>query len=158
MANTTSSNNTVVGVFDDYSTADRVAQELTNAGIPRESIQVQSNFKTGAAGRSGEAEEHHEGGISGFFHRLFGGGDDEEHGHYAEAVRRGGAVVCVTASPDQIEQAVDIMNSQGAIDIDRRVETYRESGYDRHDPNAPAYSLDEAVREREQNRNRGNAG
>jgi len=158
MPNTSSSNNTVVGVFDDYSTADRVAQELTNAGIPRESIEVKSNFRTGAAGRSGDAEEHHEGGISGFFHRLFGGGDDEEHGHYAEAVRRGSAVVCVTASPDQINQAVDIMNSQGAVDIDRRVDTYRESGYERHDPNTPAYSFDEAVRERERNRNTGNAG
>ena len=68
----TSSNNTVVGVFDDYSTAERVAQDLTNAGIPRESIEVKSNFMTGAAGRS-HSEETHEGGISGFFHRLFGG-------------------------------------------------------------------------------------
>jgi len=45
----TSSNNTVVGVFDDYSTAEAVARDLTNAGIPRESIEVKSNFMTGAA-------------------------------------------------------------------------------------------------------------
>jgi len=142
----TSSNNTIVGVFDDYSTAQRVARDLTNAGIPRESVEVKSNFMTGAAGRS-HSEESHEGGISGFFHRLFGG--DEEHGHYAEAVRRGSAVVCVTAPREQLDQAIEIMNSAGAIDIDRRVAGYRETGYERHDPNAPPYSYDDAVRERE---------
>ena len=39
---------TVVGVFEDYSTAERVANDLTNAGIPRTSIDVRSNFRTGA--------------------------------------------------------------------------------------------------------------
>ena len=98
-------------------------------------------------GREIQSGESHEGGISGFFHRLFGG--DEEHGHYAEAVRRGSAVVCVTAPQEQLDQAVEIMNSAGAVDIDRRVASYRETGYERHDPNAPPYSYDDAVRERE---------
>ncbi len=138
---------TVVGVFDDYSTAERVSQELTNAGIPRNSIDVRSNFRTGAAGRSYESGEH-EGGISGFFHRLFGG-DEPEAGHYDEALRRGNSVVCVTAAPDQIDRAVEIMNAAGAVDIDRHVEHYRGAGYEGYDPNAPAYSYDEAKAERE---------
>ncbi len=41
------------------------------------------------------------------------------------------------------------MNERGATDIDRRVEKYREAGYERHDPNAPAYSYEEALKERE---------
>jgi uncharacterized protein (TIGR02271 family) len=143
---------TVVGVFEDYSTAERVAQELTNSGIPRNSIDVRSNFRTGAAGRGYESGEH-EGGISGFFHRLFGS-EHSDAGHYEEAIRRGNSVVCVSGTPDQIEQAVEIMNSAGAVDIDRRVEQYRETGYDRYDASAPAYSYDEAVAERE--RFRGN--
>ena len=146
----TSNQKTVVGVFEDYRTAERVAQELANNGIPRESIQVRSNFMTGAAGRTTEAEESHEGGISGFFHRLFGGDESDQHGeHYAEAVRRGSAVVCVTAPEAQVDQAVRIMNDEGAIDIDRRVEQYRETGYERHNPDAPAYSYDEVAKERE---------
>jgi uncharacterized protein (TIGR02271 family) len=145
---------TVVGVFEDYSTAERVGRELENSGIPRSSIQVKSNFMTGAAGRTTDAAEPHEGGISGFFHRLFGGDDAEsDGGHYAEAVRRGNAVVCVTAPEDQIDDAVEIMNSAGAIDIDRRVETYRKEGqYKGYDANAPAYSYDEAAGERERYR------
>src|SRR3954453_13220024 len=147
---------TVVGVFEDYSTAERVANELTNAGIPRTSIDVRSNFRTGAAGRSYDSGEH-EGGISGFFHRLFG----EEHsdaGHYDEAIRRGNAGVSVSGTTDQIEQAVEIMNSAGAVDIDRHVEQYREGGYERYDANAPAYSHDEATKERERFRDRNEGG
>jgi uncharacterized protein (TIGR02271 family) len=143
---------TVMGVFDDYKTAERVTRDLADAGIPREAIDVRSNFRTGAAGRTTEQEESHEGGIAGFFHRLFGG--DREHedygGHYAEAVRRGNAVVAVTTTEDNIERIVEVMNSAGAVDIDRHVENYRRSGnYERYDPDAPAYTSQEAARERE---------
>jgi uncharacterized protein (TIGR02271 family) len=150
-----SNEKTVVGVFDDYRTAESAAQELRNAGIEREAIQVKSNFMTGAAGRSAEAGETHEGGISGFFHRLFGGDSDDYSGHYAEAVRRGNAVVCVTAPANDLDRIVDIMNSAGAVDIDRHVEQYRETGYERHDPNAPPYSYDEAIEERQNFRDEG---
>jgi len=142
---------TVIGVFDDYSTAESVARDLANMGIPRESINVRSNFKTGAAGRSEYDDEGHEGGISGFFHRLFGGGH-EDSGHYDESIRRGSAVVAVMATNDQVEEAARIMTERGAIDIDRRVEEYRRLGYQRYDPNAPAYSREEAQRERSQYR------
>jgi uncharacterized protein (TIGR02271 family) len=149
------SSKTAVGVFDDYSTADRVARDLTNAGIPRDSIEVKSNFMTGAAGRTAgadldEGHERREGGIAGFFHRLFGGDDSDSYsGDYAEAVRRGNAVVCVTGTEDQIDNAVEIMNAAGAVDVDRHVANYRSQGYERHDPNAPPYSYEEANRERE---------
>jgi len=139
---------TVVGVFEDYNSADRVVRDLTNAGIPRDSIEVKSNFMTGAAGRSGSQEENREGGISGFFHRLFGD-DESEAGHYAEAQRRGNTIVCVTAPGDQLERAVDIMNSAGAVDIDRHVENYRQMGYQQYDPNAEPYNYDQARSERE---------
>jgi len=138
----------VIGVFDDYRTAERAALELTNAGIERRSIEVKSNFRTGAAGRSGETEETHQGGISGFFHRLFGGESNEYEGHYAEAVRRGNSVVCVTAPADEVDRVVEIMNSAGAVDIDTHVERYRQTGYERHDEHAPPYSYDEAAAER----------
>ena len=147
---------TVVGVFEDYSTAERAAQQLTDAGIPRSSIEVQSNFRTGAAGR-GYGEEHHEGGISGFFKRLFGS-EETEAGHYGEAVRRGNTVVCVTAPAGEVDRAVEIMNAAGAVDIDRHVERYRQTGYERYDEKAPAYSHEEAVAERERFRGSNEGG
>jgi uncharacterized protein (TIGR02271 family) len=144
---------TIVGVFDDYNTAESVARDLANAGIARDAIHVQSNFRTGAAGRSEYGEEHHEGGIAGFFRRLFGGDDaDDDSGHYAEAVRRGGAVVTVTAPAGQTDRVAEIMNQGGATDIDRRVAQYQQTGYAKHDPNAAAYTYEDSVRERERNR------
>ena len=134
---------TLVGVFEDYiGAADNVVRDLQDAGIPREAIQLQSNFKTGAAGRSGYDQEPQEGGISGFFHRLFGEHDDADH--YAEAHRRGHAIVCVTAPEDRIDQVVAIMNTAGALDIDRRVEQFRGAGYQKYDPNAEPYDYDQA--------------
>lgn len=151
---TQTSNNTAIGVFDDYRTAERVTQNLAKAGIPRDSIHLHSNFMTGAAGQTERPGERHEGGLSGFFHRLFSEADYEREysGHYAEAVRRGSAVVSVTAPMNQIEMAVKMMNAGGAIDIDRRVAAFRQSGYERHNPDAPAYSSEEVAREREKYR------
>lgn len=150
-----SNGRTVIGVFDDYRAAEAAAQDLKNAGIERQAIQIKSNFMTGAAGRSTDVGERHEGGISGFFHRLFGGESDDYSGHYAEAVRRGNAVVCVTTSETDVDRIVKILNTAGAVDIDRHVERYRETGYERHDPKAPAYSYDEATSERDRFRDQG---
>jgi len=145
---------TVVGVFEDYSKADQVVRELVNNGIPRDAIDIKSNFMTGTAGGSSSysEEREHEGGISGFFHRLFGS-DDDEAGHYAEAHRRGNAIVAVTMQGDQIERVVDIMNSGGAVDIDRQVANFRQTGYQQYDPSAAPYDYDQATSERERYRN-----
>lgn len=145
---------TVVGVFDDYATAQQVARELENYGIPRAQIQVESNMKTGAAGYGGgEMEEHHEGGVTGFFHRLFGGGEDDERGHYQESLRRGNSIVAVTTESGQIDRIAQIMNDLGAVDIDRRANYYRQTGYTGYEENSPAYSSDEARLDREKFRN-----
>jgi len=141
---------TVVGVFDDYATAQQAARELENDGIPRAQIQVESNMKTGAAGYGGgEMEEHHEGGITGFFHRLFGGGEDEERGHYQESLRRGNSIVAVTAEPGQVDRVAQIMNDLGAVDIDRRANYYRQTGYTGYEESSPSLSSDEARVDRE---------
>jgi uncharacterized protein (TIGR02271 family) len=142
----------VVAVFDDYATAQQVARELEANGIPSNAIQIQSNFKTGAAGyRESERPASEESGVAGFFRRLFGTDtSDDERGHYAEAVRRGRAVVAVTAQENQVEPVARIMNSFGATDIDRHAEFFRKSGYEGYNESAPTYSADEAAREREE--------
>ncbi len=138
---------TVVGVFDDYPTAERVIRDLTSNGIPRNAIDINSNYMSESAGSTKGSTREREGGISGFFSRLFG--TEEESGHYAEAVRRGSAVVTVTATEDQLDRAIEIMNQHGAIDIDRRISEYQQTGYERFNPDAPPYSSEEAARERE---------
>lgn len=140
---------TVVGVFDDYTAARASARELEAAGIAPAAMRLHSNMATGAAGYGSTAGTERPGGISGFFSRLFGGGSEDEADHYAEAVRRGNTVMAVTAPEDQIDRVIEIMNQHGATDIDRHIESYRLSGYERFDPNAAPYTHEEATQERE---------
>jgi hypothetical protein len=89
---TSTSTRTVVGVFDDRTTAERVVEELANNGFDRGHIQVEAHdsYATDAArgntGLSGSAHDNSGGGIGGFFRRLFGDDNREEYGRYSEAV------------------------------------------------------------------------
>lgn len=68
--------------------------------------------------------------------------------YYAEAVRRGGALVTVRADAARAEEAADIMRVRGAIDIERRVERWREQGWTRFDEGARPYTGDDIRRDR----------
>jgi uncharacterized membrane protein len=74
---------------------------------------------------------------------------EEDANVYAEAVRRGGALVTVRAEDARAEEAADIMRRFGAIDIERRAELWRGQGWQRHDPTAKPYDADELQRERQ---------
>jgi uncharacterized protein (TIGR02271 family) len=125
---------TVVGVFDDYSSAQRAVERLTAAGFPSNEIEINSGNTyaeetgRGATGLTGEhPADHSGGGIGGFFRRLFGSDlDEDDRSVYSEAVRRGGAVVCVTTSEGEQDYAADILNETGAIDIDRQAASWRQ--------------------------------
>jgi hypothetical protein len=67
---------------------------------------------------------------------------------YAEAVRRGGAIVTAkVADADETKYAA-IMNKL-AINVSTREAVYRSSGWKGYDPSAPAYGPDQVRRERE---------
>jgi len=147
---------TLVGVFEDFGAAERASHQLMEHGIDRSSIQIQSNFRTSSAGSTAEGtgDAQHEGGFMGWWHRLVGEDDENvrhEGGHYAEAVRRGSAVLTVRTSSDMVDRAAEIMNSAGAVDVDDRVAGWQESGYKSHDPEAEPYTYDQAGSERERN-------
>jgi uncharacterized protein (TIGR02271 family) len=161
-------NNTVIALFDDYELAHKATHELIDNGFDRSEIHIASQFKTAGAGSPGYDSTPHEhvGGISGFFRNLFNDApdsgpsksnhptadlSDEYLGHYAEAVRRGGSVVTVEVNGNE-DQAVEVLNRNGAVDIDQTVQSFRESGYTGYDPLAPPYSAEEAARERETRR------
>ncbi len=85
---------------------------------------------------------------------LIGGlthiGVPKEHAeYYAEGVRRGGTLVTVDAPDNQAQQAVDIMNGNGAVDIDTRGAAYRTGGYTGYTETATPYVLEDITRERE---------
>ena len=67
--------------------------------------------------------------------------------YYAEAVRRGGALVTVRADDARAERAAEIMRSHGAIDIERRVERWRQGGWSGYDEKAQPYTPADLARE-----------
>jgi stress response protein YsnF len=130
-------NNTVVGVFDNSTEADRAVNDLVAAGIARVQIQITSNERATATSESvggASRESEHEGlgdRIGHFFSRLFSSDDDREDAtRYSEAVRRGSAVVTVNADSEQeADKAADILDDCGAVDINERAQEWRQSGW-----------------------------
>jgi uncharacterized membrane protein len=68
--------------------------------------------------------------------------------YYAESVRRGGALVTVRCDESRADEVSDVMRQHGAVDIEGRVERWRESGWERFDQDAPPYTVDEIRRDR----------
>src|SRR6185295_10807820 len=67
---------------------------------------------------------------------------------YAEAVRRGGAIVTAKVSNDDEKQFAAIMDHR-AYDVSDRATAWRDEGWTGYDPDAPVFTADEVRRERE---------
>lgn len=74
--------------------------------------------------------------------------DTEHAGYYAEGVRRGGALVSARVDEGRAGQAESILNRHGMVDMNRRVESWRGSGWTGFDETLPAYTQDEVDAER----------
>ena len=68
--------------------------------------------------------------------------------YYAEAVRRGGALVTVRADASRADDALAIMHRHGAFDIEDRVQQWQSTGWKGYDPSAKPYTADEILRDR----------
>jgi len=74
----------------------------------------------------------------------------EQADTYAESVRRGHVLVTLKAGgEDRAERACEIMDSHGAVDVERRASSWRQRGWTGYNPGAEPLSADELRRERE---------
>jgi len=73
---------------------------------------------------------------------------DERAGYYAEAVRRGGAIVSIRADESRAERAEEVLRENGAIDLEQSVMRWRDAGWRGWDSSAKPYTAEEAERER----------
>ena len=83
----------VIGLFESKSVADKVAQELLDAGFNQRNINRYEGSQDELERELGRE------GIS-----------DADADYYAEGLRSGGALVSVRAKDNQVDEAVDIMN------------------------------------------------
>ena len=70
-------------------------------------------------------------------------------GQYAEGVRRGDVILTVNATGERADRAVEILDRDGAVDLDQRVSAWRKRGWAGYDANAHPMTKDELQRERE---------
>jgi stress response protein YsnF len=122
MATTTRS--TIVAVYASPSAAQAAANELKKNGIDSDDIYIGSGESS--------ARPQHDGGITGWFKRIFGQ-DHEDKPYYENATRRGNVVLSVEASDGNLDNAADILNRHSPIDVHRESgdsnrETTRETG------------------------------
>jgi len=192
---------TVVGLFDDAAQAHRAAQDLIDAGIPRDAISVAANNvrREHAAGTTEETPAVGDnfvaglgtgavlGGLGGLlvglaalaipgigpivaagplFSALTGvgvgaaiggiigglteAGVPEEHaGYYAEGIRRGGTLVLVQSDDDaRASRAAEILEKDGAVDIEERAAQWRQQGWTAYNPKAEPYTAEQIDEER----------
>jgi len=87
--------------------------------------------------------------VGGLIGALVESGTSKENAElYAEAVRRGGAIVTAKVSDDDVARYSAIMD-RNALDMSAREHAYRNSGWNGYDPDAPVYDAEQIRRERD---------
>lgn len=143
---------TIVGVFDEIASAQSVVKELKEAGVATQHIRLTSNQEATFASpqaQAGETDPNWKDRVFRFFESLF---DDESDARqadsYAEAWRRGHFLVVADVEPGLVDKAVTIMNRHGVVDLDRRAEHWKKTGFTgTFDRSAQAYTAEQRKRE-----------
>lgn len=77
------------------------------------------------------------------------GVDEDRAGYYAEGVRRGGTLVTVHVDETMASEVAEILDDYDPVDLESRVDYWREEGWTTYDPEADPYTVEQIRRERE---------
>ncbi|HJV28579.1 MAG TPA: YsnF/AvaK domain-containing protein [Aromatoleum sp.] len=139
---------TVISVFDTTEQARSAEQLLIRQGIEPGTVHLTRARAT--ADTTGEKRD--EGLLSGighFFSNLFGTDDSDEVSTYSEALRRGGVVLSVDLPDDVSAESVRYtLEEAGAVDVDARVDAWRQQGWTGYQPDSKPYTEEEIAKER----------
>lgn len=117
---------TVVGLFDNASEAQQAVQELLSSGFTNANVDISSVAPGTTSGSTDLSSGTHdnESGISKFFKNLFGD-DDNDADKYSTVASRSNSIVTVYAqNADEAERAADILDDNGAINVDEKGSQY----------------------------------
>ena len=78
--------------------------------------------------------------------------DETQAEYYAEAVRRGAALVTVRADESRVDEVQRILRNHAAFDIEDRVVQWKSEGWTRYNPDSESHSFDEGERNRTRHR------
>ncbi|MEO6550685.1 MAG: YsnF/AvaK domain-containing protein [Ferruginibacter sp.] len=109
---------TVVGLFRDETDAQKAINELANLGISREYVDISKGNQDLTTTTGNDSDSGSENGVTRFFKSLFGN-DSDDADRYSNVSRKGYWIVTVHAQTgDQAEEAADILDNCGAVDVD----------------------------------------
>jgi stress response protein YsnF len=91
-------------MYDDAAKAEKVVNEIVNAGINRDQVQVLSGNGSGTASVIDKLSEQ--------------GVEKDEAAVYAEAIGKGRSMVTVQAPDERADETFEMMNELGAQDLD----------------------------------------
>lgn len=112
---------TLPAMFDTKAAADKAVRDLAGAGIPREHISLIGSGTTTSAKTTG--------GEKGFLDSLRDFLMPEEDRAYANGLRRGDYLASVRSDEANYTKVMDILDSDGAIDLDAREASWRSEGW-----------------------------
>ena len=125
---------TMTALFDDRGDAIKAIDELISAGVSRSSITLMPENDSAASAVAGSSYDTDRD-EKGFFASL---ADfflpDEDRSTYAEAMHRGSSMVTVTVDGAQADQAEDILEEYGTVDLEERESAWRAEGWQGHTP------------------------
>jgi uncharacterized protein (TIGR02271 family) len=145
---------TVIGLFDNFSEAQGVAQTFAEHGFPREAISLVANREQTSVGEAAATEARGMSVDVGPASRgqpaalIELGVPEDDAQQYAEGIRRGGALVTVAAPDAQADQALELMARYTAVNLEARVAQWRQRGWTGYDPQAQPYTAAEVAQER----------
>lgn len=139
---------TVIGVFDNATEAQQAVDQLVSNGFSRSNIDLSAqtgnytNDSYTSGSLSGTVPDRHQNTsgtyaeevvddtkdvgdkVGNFFGGLFGSNDNDDARRYTTVGQRGSIVTVHAQSNDEAERAADILDDNGAVDVDDRAAQY----------------------------------
>jgi hypothetical protein len=107
--------------FETRAAADAAVNDLVSSGLPREHISVAGTSASGGTETPDNRSFWEE------LKDLFLPAEDRYA--YAEGLRRGGVVVSVRTEESDYERVLEMLDRDGAVDLDKQEASWREEGW-----------------------------
>jgi uncharacterized protein (TIGR02271 family) len=142
---------TVVGLYDEHTTAEKVYRELKKSGIDDSSLHMVSHEQTDLSNWSSGSGNWNKGHFGhDIADRLTSLSVPEADAElYSEGVRRGGTLVVAHVEDSRAERTAEIMNLHKPVDIQTRGTSWRNRGFSGYDRTSTPFTRDQALQERE---------
>ncbi len=116
---------TVVGLFDQPADAQKAVQQLLSKGFTKENVDISTGPGTATGSTNFDSDNNeHESGVKSFFKNLFGNDDDNAERYSTVASHSNSIVTIYAQSADEAEKAADILDDNGAVNVDEKAGEY----------------------------------